>query len=78
MMATGKEEDNTQFIQRLMTYGCPTGPLSQVFVIEALRAYSAQVAKTPAEKLTFGPISGEAWKATAAWYNEEIEKRLSR
>ena len=35
-----KQENNTEFVQRLMTEGCPTGGLVQAFVLQALEAYA--------------------------------------
>ena len=39
MSFENEHETNEQFIARIMSFGCPTGPLIQAFIIQALRTY---------------------------------------
>lgn len=68
-------ETNEQFIARIMSFGCPTGPLIQAFVIQALRNYAEAVSDAPAESLDSPLLSGESWKATAKWLKSELERK---
>lgn len=67
-----KRKDNAQKINHLAVLN-PGGPLVQVFMLEAVRQYAAQVlaAGRPDE-------SGRAWINPAAWYDcaESITREL--
>ena len=69
-------ESNTQFINRIMNYGCPTGALVQPFVIQALGHYARLVEEwEPTEVEKNGFIDPIAWKATAEWLKSELKKK---
>lgn len=68
-----KVETNVQFIERIMTQGCPTGALIQPFIIEALRRYAEAYAETPIPENDL--LSPEAWTKTAQWLKSELEKK---
>ena len=68
-------KDNEQFVSELMTGWCPTGPMSQVFIIEAIRRYAEEVANAPPIADTF-MLSGAVWKATGQHIHELMTKRL--
>jgi hypothetical protein len=69
----GRHETNTEFITRIMEFGCPTGALIQPFVIEALRSYAERYAVNPIPENNF--INPEAWMETAQWALAELEKK---
>lgn len=71
-----KLESNEEFMRRLMTYGCPTGPLIHAFMFHGLMAYCNQVVAKPAEAFDSPMLSGNAWLATANWLGNELGKRL--
>lgn len=75
MSIENEYETNEQFIVRIMNFGCPTGPLIQAFVIEALRKYAEAVSSAPAESLDSPFLSGESWKATAIWLKTELDRK---
>lgn len=69
------KKDNEQFVAELMTGSCPTGPMSQVFIIEAIRRYAEQVANAitiPDSSM----LSGAAWKATGQHIHNLMTQRL--
>jgi len=68
-------ETNTEFVERLMTQGCPTGALSQVFVIQALDYYSKVALAAGAAKFDSNMLSGEAWVKTAQFVQDQLEAR---
>lgn len=68
-------ETNEQFVARIME-SPKSGPIMQIFVVEALRRYAEQCADAPAEKLQTGPISGHAWKRCAIELRDEMNKHL--
>jgi len=68
-------ETNEQFVARMMDTP-RTGPIMQIFIVEALRRYAEQCATTDAAKLDTGPISGHAWKRCAIELRDEINKHL--
>lgn len=68
-------ETNEQLVARLMSFP-KSGPIMQVFVIEALRRYAEQCATADAAKLDLGPISGAHWKRCAVELRDEIAKHL--
>lgn len=73
-----KREDNIAFINRIMSFGCPTGPLIQPFIIVALEKYAESVAAADAADMDSAVLSGEAWKATGEWLNAEIKARFAK
>ena len=73
-----KRETNTEFLARVMDFGCPTGPLVQPFVLYAVEFYCKAVSQTDVAKLDNGLFSGEAWKATGAWLESELAKHYGR
>lgn len=68
-------ETNEQFVARMMEFP-KSGPLMQIFIVEALRRYADQCATLDAAKLDTGPISGHAWKRCAIELREEMNKHL--
>ena len=70
-------ETNTEFMDRIMNF-CPHGALVQVFVIEALRQYSAAVADPEAYVPDTDVLSGQAWKNTAQWVHAQLEQHLGQ
>lgn len=72
--ANGRES-NVQLISRLMERA-KSGPLAQVFVVEAVRRYAEQCATADASKMDLGPISGAHWKRCAVECHEEITRHL--
>lgn len=68
-----KFDTNEEFVRRLMNGG-PAGPLTQLFVIDALDKWSKTVSEAPVEKLDSPLINGAAWKATAKYVQDEIQK----
>lgn len=64
-----------EFVKRLMTGYCPTGPLVQPFVIEALSKYSEFVIKAGAKAVDSPLLNGEAWVQTAEWVKKEIDRK---
>lgn len=73
-----KLETNTEFIARVMEFGCPTGPLVQPFIMYAVEYYAQAVSRVDAAELDNGLFSGEAWKATGAWLESELAKHYGR
>ena len=71
-----RHEDNTEFLARLMTSGCPTGMLIQPFVITALQTYAEQCIAAGPETFTSALLHGPAWVATAKFVLKETEKHL--
>jgi hypothetical protein len=68
-------ETNEQFVARIMEFP-KSGPIMQIFVVEALRRYAEQCAAVDAAKLDTGPISGHAWKRCAIELRDELNKHL--
>lgn len=64
-----KLETNEDLVLDLMNYS-PRGALGQVFVMEAIRAYAANVANLPPVEGSM--IDGTSWKEVA----EDVLKRL--
>ena len=65
-------ETNEEFIARIMSWGCPTGPMIQMFVIEALGAYCAHIKEVGTGWPDTYVISPKAWETTAEWLGEEL------
>jgi len=72
---TDGRETNAQLVARLMERA-KSGPIAQLFIVEAVRRYADQCADADANKLDLGPISGAHWKRCAAELREEINKHL--
>ena len=64
---------NVEFITELMTFS-RAGPLTQVFVIDALLKQARLVAATPAERFERPMFSGAAWVAAAQEVLDRLEK----
>lgn len=69
-------ETNTEFLDRIMNFGCPTGALVQVFILQGLDASSKAVIASGAEKNDTPMVSGEAWVRTAEFVRRELDKHL--
>lgn len=69
-----KHETNVEFVTRMMEF-CPTGALSQAFIIEAIGRYAKLVAENPPIPDT-DFLSGEAWKRTGDWINAQMKGHL--
>lgn len=74
---TKEHETNTEFIERIMSFGCPTGPLIQPFIIEALTNYSRKVVKNGPEVYDNALVRGEAWHRTAKWLKGELDEKYA-
>lgn len=61
------------FMTELMT-SSRAGPLTQIFVIDALRKQALRVAPTPAEHFDRSMVNGAAWVAAAQEVLERLEK----
>jgi|GEM_PF-1804816 len=68
-------ETNTEFVTRVMDF-CPTGALSQMFIIEAIDRYAKAVAAAPVSD-TNGLIDMGAWKRTAEFLVAEMDKKYN-
>ena len=66
-------ETNTEFVNRIMTVGCPTGSLIQIMVIEALAQYAENYSVNPIPNS--GLVDAEAWMETAQWLKSEMERK---
>jgi len=71
----GAHETNEEFVARVMD-APKSGPLMQVFVIEAMRRYAELCANGDIDKMNTGPISGAHWKRCAVELREELNKHL--
>ena len=72
-MKKAKPETNVEFIERILTFGCPTGVMVQAMVIEALTRYVAHYAVNPIPENDF--INPDAWMETAQWLKSELDKK---
>jgi len=68
-------ETNEQLVARVMAFA-RSGPIMQIFIVEALRKYAEACAVAEASKLDTGPISGHAWKRCAIELRDEINKHM--
>lgn len=66
---------NEDLVVDLMNFS-PVGPLSQVFIMEAIRRYAEQVADAP--PIEHGLINGNSWKACAVDILERCDKFYNR
>lgn len=73
-----KRETNSEFIERVMSFGCPTGGLIQVFVIEALYHYCEDVIRAKPEETENGFLAPGAWRRTAEWLKTELDNKYKR
>jgi hypothetical protein len=72
---TERPQTNTEFITELMEYS-KYGGLAQVFIIEAIRYYSEQVAKSnPTSVEDNQLISPKLWRAVATEVHEKLQKK---
>ena len=73
--AEGTRESNAELVARVMEFP-KSGPLMQVFIVEALRRYADECAAASPDKMNFGPINGHAWKRCAVELQFELLKHL--
>lgn len=74
--AVRRRETNEEFMVRIMNFGCPTGALIQMFIIEALRVYATDTCSTVEQPANWPSlISFNDWKATGIWLKAELVKR---
>jgi hypothetical protein len=71
--AEGGRETNVEFVTRLMERS-KSGPLAQLFVVEAVRKYAEACSKAEPKQMDVGFITGQQWKRTA----EEIHEQMTR
>lgn len=74
-----KPQNNTEFLTDLMEYS-KSGPIMQVFIIDALAKQAKRIAETPLEELVkafgnFPFVSPEAWQATAKELHQKLQER---
>ena len=69
-----KHETNEEFLVRVLNYGCPTGPLIQAFIMEAVTRYAHETAASD-ETWDNGLINSATWKSTAVWLKAELDKK---
>lgn len=74
-MKRKRRETNEEFIVRIMNFGCPTGALIQAFIMEALARYCVEVQKASFPDTPL--LSGEAWKATGAWLQSQLDEHFN-
>ena len=72
---TTGHETNEQFVARVMEFP-KSGPIMQIFIVEALRKYAEACATADAAKMDTGPISGHAWKRCAIELRDELNKHF--
>jgi hypothetical protein len=78
MSLPGRANSNTEFVSELMEYS-NGGPLTQLFIVEAIRRYAEQVEGAGPECLPKGGfINSEAWYRCAKEITEEMDKFYSR
>ena len=75
-------QTNDEFMHYLMTSGsCPTGALSQCFIIDAIIKHADRVvdnADECREKMKNSFIHPEGWIKTAEWIKRELDQRNQR
>jgi len=70
-------ETNIEFVKRVMSFS-PTGAMSQMFILEAIRRYSTEITHKQDEvrlKMKDSVISPESWINTAEFLQKELEAR---
>ena len=65
---------NSEFVDDLMNYS-PHGALAQVFIMEAIRKYSEQVAEADPKIFEGGFIDGPAWQGVAKDILQRMKER---
>lgn len=73
--ATEGHETNEAFVARLMTR-MQSGPIAQLFVIEAVRKYAEACAKAEPKQMDTGIISGAHWKRCAVEIDAAVTAHL--
>lgn len=68
-------ETNEEFMARVMRFGCPTGPVIHMFILEGLRKYCEAVVAKQARDFDSPLLSGEAWVRTGQWLGEQLGKK---
>ena len=80
-MSDIRQMDNVEFVKYLMTSGqCPTGALSQGFILDALGKMSKHVvdgADECMESMQGSFVNPEAWIETAAWIKVQLDLRYA-
>jgi len=71
-----KHETNEQFVKRIMNH-CPTGALSQAFIITAIEWYAREVIAAGLEDQGASFINPEAWTATAEYVLGELDRQYA-
>ena len=71
-----KHETNEQFVKRLMNH-CPTGALSQAFIITAIVWYAREVIAAGLEGEENSFINPEAWTATAEYVLGQLDQQYA-
>jgi hypothetical protein len=69
-----RRENNNEFMQRILTAGCPAGSLIHSFVLEGLRIYADMCIKKGPEHFDSGFMNGKAWIACAQFYIDELKE----
>lgn len=70
-------ETNEEFMARVMRFGCPTGPVIELFILEGLRKYCEAVVAKPAQDFDSPMVSGQAWVRTGQWLGEQLAQHLN-
>lgn len=73
----GAPKCNQDLMRDLMTFG-PTGPLGEVFVVNAVQNLAERVAGRPAAEFDSPMINGAAWVRTAKHIAETMRAFYSR
>jgi hypothetical protein len=71
----GARETNVEFVTRLMERS-KSGPLAQLFIVEAVRKYAEACSKAEPKQMDVGFITGAQWKRTAEEIHAEMETHL--
>ena len=81
-MSDTKRMDYVEFMKHLLTSGsCPTGAMSQCFIIDAIIKHADRVvdnADECRETMKNSFIHPEGWIATAKWIKRELDQRNGR
>lgn len=70
-------ETNIEFVTRIMDFS-NYGPLTQLFILEAIRNWSDLVAEADPSKVDTPMISGHAWVGVAREIKAKLEDRNAR
>jgi hypothetical protein len=71
----GARETNVEFVARIMEFS-KSGPLAQLFVVEAIRRYAESCSKADPARMDVGFITGQQWKRTAEEIHAEVSRHL--